>query len=73
MENFGDVAKSAWITDDGKNVFCVPMASVIHGFFYNKDMFDKYGIQEPTTRDEFFAALETLKSNGETAIVMGYC
>ena len=71
MENFGDVAKSAWITDDGANVFCVPMASVIHGFFYNKDMFDKYGIAEPTTRDEFFAALETLKSNGETALVMG--
>jgi len=71
MENFGDVAKSAWITDDGSNVFCVPMASVIHGFFYNKDIFDKYGIQEPATREEFFAALETLKSNGETAIVMG--
>lgn len=71
MENFGDVAKSAWITDDGKDVFCVPMASVIHGFFYNKDMFDKYGIQEPTTRDEFFAALKTLKDGGETAIVMG--
>jgi len=71
MENFGDVAKSAWITDDGKDVFCVPMASVIHGFFYNKDMFDKYGIAEPATREEFFAALETLKSNGETALVMG--
>jgi raffinose/stachyose/melibiose transport system substrate-binding protein len=71
MENFGDVAKSAWITDDGKDVFCVPMASVIHGFFYNKDMFDKYGIKEPATRDEFFAALKTLKDNGETALVMG--
>lgn len=41
LENFNDVAKSAWITDDGKDVFCVPMASVIHGFFYNKDIFDK--------------------------------
>ena len=71
LENFGDVAKSAWITDDGKTVFCVPMASVIHGFFYNKDMFDKYKIAEPTTRDEFFAALKTLKDNGETALVMG--
>ena len=40
MENFSDVAKSAWITDDGSAVFCVPMASVIHGFIYNKDHFD---------------------------------
>ena len=71
MENFGSVAKSAWITDDGKDVFCVPMASVIHGFFYNKDVFDKYGIQPPTTRDEFFTVLQTLKDKGETPLVMG--
>jgi raffinose/stachyose/melibiose transport system substrate-binding protein len=71
MENFGDVAKSAWITDDGSDVFCVPMASVIHGFFYNKDIFDKYGLQEPTTKEEFMAVLKTLKDNGETPIVMG--
>src|SRR5689334_2617268 len=32
MENFSEVAKSAWTTDDGKTTFCVPMASVIHGF-----------------------------------------
>ncbi len=71
MENFGDVAKSAWITDDGKNVFCVPMASVIHGFFYNKDIFDKYSLKPPATRDEFFTLLQTLKDKGETPLVMG--
>lgn len=71
MANFGDVAKSAWITDDGKDAFCVPMASVIHGFFYNKDTFDKYGLKEPATRDEFFAVLQTLKDKGETPLVMG--
>ena len=71
MANFGDVAKSAWITDDGKDVFCVPMASVIHGFFYNKDVFDKYGLKEPTTRDEFMNVLKTLKDKGETPLVMG--
>jgi len=71
MENFGDVAKSAWITDDSSDVFCVPMASVIHGFFYNKDIFDKYGLQEPTTREEFFTVLQTLKDNGETPLAMG--
>ena len=37
MEFFGDVARSAWVTDDGSDVFCVPMASVIHGFIYNAD------------------------------------
>ena len=43
MGNFSDVAKSAWQTDDGSASFCVPMASVIHGFIYNKDAFNELG------------------------------
>ena len=43
MGNFSDVAKSAWQTDDGSASFCVPMASVIHGFIYNKDAFAELG------------------------------
>jgi raffinose/stachyose/melibiose transport system substrate-binding protein len=64
MENFADVAKSAWQTDDGKATFCVPMASVIHGFIYNKDAFEKLGIAVPATEEEFFAALEKIKADG---------
>ena len=64
MENFSDVAKSAWSTDDGSKTFCVPMASVIHGFIYNKDAFDQLGIQEPKTEAEFFAALDKIKADG---------
>ncbi|WP_429810680.1 ABC transporter substrate-binding protein [Ensifer sp. B1-9] len=64
MENFSPVAKSAWTTDDGKTTFCVPMASVIHGFIYNKDAFDQLGIQVPTTEAEFFAALDKIKADG---------
>lgn len=71
MKNFGDVAKSAWITDDGSTVFCVPMASVIHGFIYNKDIFDEVGVEEPTTVDEFFAVLDAIKAAGYTALDMG--
>ncbi|WP_026622370.1 raffinose/stachyose/melibiose transport system substrate-binding protein [Ensifer sp. WSM1721] len=64
MENFSDVAKAAWTTDDGKTTFCVPMASVIHGFIYNKDAFDQLGISVPTTEEEFFAALDKIKADG---------
>ncbi len=64
MSNFSDVAKSAWQTDDGSASFCVPMASVIHGFIYNKDAFAELGIEVPTTEDEFFAALDKIKEDG---------
>ncbi|MCO6048924.1 ABC transporter substrate-binding protein [Mesorhizobium sp. RP14(2022)] len=64
MENFSPVAKSAWSTDDGSKTFCVPMASVIHGFIYNKDAFDQLGIAVPKTEAEFFAALDKIKADG---------
>ncbi|WP_336800583.1 ABC transporter substrate-binding protein [Kaistia sp. MMO-174] len=64
IDKFSSVAKSAWITDDGKDTFCVPVAAVIHGFIYNKEAFDKLGISVPQTEDEFFAALEKIKADG---------
>lgn len=64
MANFSPVAKSAWQTDDGSATFCVPMASVIHGFIYNADAFAELGIEVPKTRDEFFAALDKIKEDG---------
>ncbi|MBV6639030.1 MAG: carbohydrate ABC transporter substrate-binding protein, partial [Mameliella sp.] len=64
MSNFSDVAKSAWQTDDGSATFCVPMASVIHGFIYNKEAFAELGLEVPTTEDEFFAVLDKIKEDG---------
>jgi raffinose/stachyose/melibiose transport system substrate-binding protein len=71
LENFSDVAKSAWITDDGSDVFCVPMASVIHGFYYNADVFAELGLEEPTTEAEFYALLDAIQEGGYEALVMG--
>ncbi|MDG1787617.1 MAG: ABC transporter substrate-binding protein, partial [Paracoccaceae bacterium] len=64
MANFGPVAKSGWSTDDGSATFCVPMASVIHGFIYNKEAFEEVGLEVPGTVDEFFAALDAIKEDG---------
>lgn len=67
MENFGDVAKSGWTTDDGSVTYCVPMASVIHGFIYNKDAFEEMGLTVPATEADFFALLDKLKGDGSLA------
>ena len=71
MEHFGDVARSAWITDDGSDIFCVPMAAVIHGFLYNVDIFDEVGVEEPATESEFLDVLQKIKDAGYTPLVMG--
>lgn len=64
MKNFGPVAKSGWSTDDGAATYCMPMASVIHGFIYNKEAFKEVGVDVPKTEDEFFAALDKIKADG---------
>ncbi len=67
MENFPATAKAAWQTDDGKDTFCMPMASVIHGFLYNKAVFARLKLNAPKTQDEFFAALDAIKKEGKVA------
>jgi raffinose/stachyose/melibiose transport system substrate-binding protein len=72
MEHFSELAKAAWSTDDGKTTFAVPMASVIHGFLYNKAIFKELGLSVPTTEQEFLAVLEKVKKDGKyIPLVMG--
>jgi len=72
IDNYSEVAKAAWSTDDGKTTFCVPMAAVIHGFLYNKAIFKELGLSEPKTEAEFLAVLAKIKANGKyIPLVMG--
>lgn len=71
MEFFPASAKVAWQTDNGKDTYCMPMASVIHGFFYNKKIFKDLNLKEPKTQAEFFATLEALKKAGKTPLALG--
>src|SRR5688572_22714384 len=67
LANFPDSAKVAWQTDDGRDTYCMPMASVIHGFFYNKKLFAELGLAPPATEAEFFALLDKVKASGKAA------
>ncbi|GGR06860.1 ABC transporter substrate-binding protein [Deinococcus ruber] len=72
LQNFDAVAKAAWSTDDSKTTFCVPMASVIHGFLYDKKAFAELGISVPKTEAAFLAALDKIKASGKyVPLVMG--
>ena len=67
LKNFPESAQVAWQTDDGKDTYCVPMASVIHGFFYNKKVFADLGLTPPNTEAEFFGVLDKIKAAGKVA------
>ncbi|HEX7055661.1 MAG TPA: extracellular solute-binding protein [Bacilli bacterium] len=52
-------------TVDGK-IYGLPIGGSTEGFFYNKPLFEKYGLKVPTTWDELENILATLKENNVT-------
>lgn len=44
----------------GKSIYALPMDSGPMALFYNKKVFDKYGVKVPTTWDEYVAAARAL-------------
>jgi raffinose/stachyose/melibiose transport system substrate-binding protein len=74
LSPYRSIAKAAWTTDDGAGIFCLPLAFVGHGFFFNKAVFNDLGIQIPKTEDEFFELLGVIqkKTKGKiTPIAFG--
>ncbi len=67
LKSFPESAQVAWQTDDGKNTYCMPMASVIHGFFYNKKVFAELGLKVPETEADFFGVMDKIKAAGKVA------
>lgn len=63
ISGFDQTALAAWQGDDGED-YCVPVASVLAGFFYNKAIFDELGLEVPTTQAEFISVLEAIKADG---------
>ncbi len=57
-------------SSDGKN-YGIPLRFNGKFFVYNKEIFDKHGLQAPKTWDEFLDVLDTLKEEGETPLMLG--
>jgi len=63
LSNFSpDLLKGATGVKDG-HIYGVPFGIQTLAVYYNKGIFDKLGLSEPTTWDEFINVLETLKKN----------
>ena len=70
LENFSAANLAPWQMPDGR-MFAVPFAAVSHAVYYNKDIFEKEGLQIPNTWDEFIALCEALKSKDITPLANG--
>lgn len=64
LQNFSPDVLRPWFSEEKQATFCVPVAQVIHGIFYNKTLMRELGAQVPQTVDEFFELLERIKTQG---------
>ena len=66
LSSFTPTALAAW-TGPEDAPYCVPVASVLAGFYYNKAIFEELGLEVPTTQDEFIDVLQAVKDDGTYA------
>lgn len=65
LQNVEQSALDMTQQEDGK-YYALPFSRNYMGVWYNIDMFEEYGLEIPTTWDDFVAVCETLKENGIT-------
>jgi raffinose/stachyose/melibiose transport system substrate-binding protein len=67
VDNYADEFLDAAIAQCTYNdkIVAVPVENIsVAGFFYNKEIFDEYGLEVPTTISELEAVCDTLVANG---------
>ncbi len=70
LDQFTAQVRGAWSTGDGK-IYGVPQTGVTHGVYYQKSIFAKYALTEPSTWDEFISDCDVLLKGGEKVIAQG--
>ena len=70
LSNFTDSNKAPWMAPDGK-MFAVPFAAVSHAVYYNKDIFNKAGVEVPTTWEDFLVVCDKLQKMDITPLANG--
>ena len=65
LRRYRDHNKIAWTTYYADRVYCMPVASVMTGFFYNTRIFKELQLKPPKTEEELWAVLQTIQRSGK--------
>jgi raffinose/stachyose/melibiose transport system substrate-binding protein len=65
LDAFDSSSFAPWSSTDG--TYCLPVAAVLAGFYYNKEIFKELNLTVPTTQAEFISVLKKVKDNGKYA------
>lgn len=65
-----DEERRIWTNENGV-LQAVPLFGIVNAVYYNKDIFKKLGIRQPTTWEEFIKTGQLLKKHGYLALANG--
>ena len=69
LNNVKDSYREA-LTQETGEIYGIPLSMNFQGVFYNKDLFEAQGYEEPTTWSELIDIAKDIKARGETAFLM---
>lgn len=65
-------ASMSFMTEPDGKTYAVPVRGFYEGLFCNKDLFDKYSLELPTTWDNLTKAITTFKANGIIPVAVSF-
>jgi len=72
LRAFRAITKVAWSTEDTKSTYCLPLAAVTNGFFYDKRVFEELNLDIPESEEQLTILFESIKRHGKyTPIAFG--
>lgn len=70
LKRFPEAPVKAWSTSDG-DIYGVPSLGVVHGIFYNKEIFKKHDLTPPKSWDELIRISKRLSKKKVTPFAFG--
>ena len=69
----GDYTEGAWSdVSSGEAVYAIPVDGGPMGMLYRQDIFEQYGVDVPTTWEEFAEAAQALKDGGYEGVITDF-
>ena len=68
LGNLKEGAAEFYAVDD--KIYSLPLNTNVYGIYYNKEKFEKLGLEVPTTQDEFVELVKTIKGKKEVPFAL---
>ena len=72
LKAYRSITKVAWSTQNSKSTYCLPIAAVTNGFFYDKKIFEELKLNIPESEEQLLTILSSIKRHSKyTPIALG--